>query len=97
METTNQVTINTFCQFHNVESQVIFTFQELGMVEIVEIESEYYLKEEKLSEVEQIIRLYKDLDLNPENVEVVLRLLTKIEILQKENRSLRRQLEERDF
>ncbi len=93
MKTTNQITITTFCRFHGVESSLIFTFQELGLVELVEEESEFYLLEEKVSELEQIIRLYKDLELSPEGVEVVLGLLAKIERLQEENSALKRKLE----
>jgi hypothetical protein len=76
---------------------VIFTFQELGLVEIVQEEAEFYLEEEKLSRLEQIVRLYKDLDLNPEGVEVVMGLLKKIEELQEENFSLKRKLRNREL
>ncbi|WP_113925962.1 chaperone modulator CbpM [Cognataquiflexum aquatile] len=89
---TNQISIHTFCQYHGIESGLIFTFQELGLVQIVEEEAGFFLEEEALSRVEQLVRLYKDLDLSPEGVEVVMGLLGKIEQLQEENRSLIRKL-----
>jgi len=92
MEPTNHISIHTFCQYHGIESRLIFTFQELGLVEIVEEDTELYLEEEKLSRLEQIVRLYKDLDLSPEGVEVVIGLLGKIEKLQEEKRILTRKL-----
>jgi hypothetical protein len=97
MDPTNHISIHTFCQYHGIESGVIFTFQELGLVEIVQEEAEFYLEEEKLSRLEQIVRLYKDLDLNPEGVEVVMGLLKKIEELQEENFSLKRKLRNREL
>jgi len=92
MKPTNHISIHTFCQYHGIESRLIFTFQELGLVEIVEEDTELYLEEEKLSRLEQIVRLYKDLDLSPEGVEVVIGLLGKIEKLQEEKRILTRKL-----
>ena len=93
MEPTNHISIHTFCQYHGIESRLIFTFQELGLVEIVEEDTELYLEEEKLSRLEQIVRLYKDLDLSPEGVEVVIGLLGKIEKLQEEKLILTRKLQ----
>ena len=92
MELTKYISITTFCQYHGVESKLIFTFQELGMVEIVEEDSEYYLEEEKLSQLERIVRIYKDLGLSPEGIEVVIGLLDRIQDLQEENRILKRKL-----
>jgi len=93
MEPTNHISIHTFCQYHGIESRLIFTFQELGLVEIVEEDTELYLEEERLSRLEQIVRLYKDLDLSPEGVEVVIGLLGKIEKLQEEKLILTRKLQ----
>jgi hypothetical protein len=92
MELTKYITITTFCQYHGIESKLLFTFQEMGLLEIVEEESEHYLKEEKLAQLERMVRLYKDLELSPQGVEVVIGLLDKIQDLQEENRSLRRKL-----
>jgi len=88
----NHISIYTFCQYHGIESRLVFTFQELGLVEIIEEEAEFYLEAEKISRLEQVVRLYKDLDLSPEGVEVVMGLLGKIERLQEENLSLIRKL-----
>jgi len=92
MEMTKYISITTFCQYHGIESNLLFTFQEMGLLEIVEEESEHYLEEEKLAQLERMIRLYKDLELSPQGVEVVIGLLDKIQDLQEENRSLRKKL-----
>ncbi|MCL6261676.1 chaperone modulator CbpM [Aquiflexum sp. TKW24L] len=92
METTNYISIQAFCQYHGIESRLIFTFQELGLVKIVQQEADYYLEDDTLSRLEQIVRLYKDLDLSPEGIDVVVGLLAKIEKLQEENQLLVRKL-----
>jgi hypothetical protein len=58
----------------------------------MEEEAEFFLEEKALTRMEQIVRLYKDLDLSPEGVEVVMGLLDKIEKLQEENFTLIRKL-----
>lgn len=92
METTKYISITSFCQYHGIESNLIFTFQDLGMVEIVEEQSEYFLEEEKLSQLERMVRIYKDLELSPNGVDVVIGLLEKVEKLQADNQELRRRL-----
>lgn len=92
MERINHISIQTFCQYHGIESKLVFTFQELGLVEIMEEEAEFFLEEKALTRMEQIVRLYKDLDLSPEGVEVVMGLLDKIERLQEENATLKRKI-----
>ena len=92
METTKYITISTFCQYHGIESSLIFSFRELGLIEINEDAPEPYLKEETLGQLERMVRLYKDLEISPNGVEVVIDLLTKIEKLQEDNLNLKRRL-----
>jgi hypothetical protein len=92
MEGTKYIAISTFCQYHHIESKLIFSFQELGLVEVIEEKSEFYLEEEKLGQLERMVRLYKDLELSPNGVEVVIDLLHKIEKLQEDNLNLKRRL-----
>lgn len=92
MELTNYINITSFCQYHRIETQVIFTFREMGLVEVVESESEFFLEEEKLGQLERMVRLYKDLQLSPNGVEVVMGLLEKVEKLQQDNQELKKRL-----
>lgn len=92
METTNYITINTFCQYHGIERSLIFSFRELGLIEIIENDPEPYLEEETLGRLERMVRLYKDLELSPQGIEVVIDLLGKVEKLQEDNQELKRRL-----
>lgn len=95
MDQNNLVSIQSFCQYHGIESMLIFTFAELGLVKIVEEKAEFFLEEGSLNRMEQFVRLYKDLELNPEGVEIVVDLLGKIERLQEENAALKRKIRSR--
>jgi hypothetical protein len=44
---------------HLISLGHIFAFQDLGMVEIVEEESEYYLEEENPGQLERMVRICK--------------------------------------
>ncbi|WP_373494429.1 chaperone modulator CbpM [Aquiflexum sp.] len=92
METTKFITITTFCQYHGIERSLIFSFQELGLIEIIEDDPEPYLEEETLGQLERMVRIYKDFDLNPQGIEVVIDLLEKVERLQEDNQELKRRL-----
>ncbi|WP_373521744.1 chaperone modulator CbpM [Aquiflexum sp.] len=92
METTKYITITTFCQYHGIESSLIFSFRELGLIEIIEDDPEPYLEEETLGQLERMVRLYKDFELNPQGIEVVIDLLEKVEKLQEDNQELKRRL-----
>jgi hypothetical protein len=50
------------------------------------------MSHEELSKAEKIVRLYKDLDINLEGIEVINQLLYRIEILQGEIISLKNRL-----
>lgn len=92
METTKYISITTFCQYHGIESSLIFSFRELGLIEIIEADPEPYLEEKTLGQLEKMVRLYKDLELSPQGIEVVIDLLTKVEKLQEDNQELKRRL-----
>jgi hypothetical protein len=93
MENKNLIAIETFCTFHKVEHSFIYTIEDAGLIEIIVVDERPFIYEEKLTNLERIVRLYKELDINPEGIGAVLQLLDKIEDLQRENHRLRKKLE----
>jgi hypothetical protein len=57
---------------------------ELDLIEIETIEQVLYLPEDKIGDLEKIIRLNQELRINFEGIDTVLHLLHKIEELQNE-------------
>ncbi|WP_194778023.1 chaperone modulator CbpM [Pararhodonellum marinum] len=88
MKKTEMITIQTFCTYHGVEDSLIYRLEEVGLINVYEIEEQKYLEEDKLSELERLVRIYKDLGLSPEGIDVVVQLLEKIDRLQQENNYL---------
>jgi hypothetical protein len=83
---------NEFCIHHKVEISLIHSLQEYGLIEIISEEGGDYLEEEKLNDLEKVIRLHNELHVNMEDIDVVLHLLEQLEATQKEINTLRNQL-----
>lgn len=83
------ISIETLCNNYNVQITFFRDLQEIGLVEIITIEQSDYIYEEKINEVEKMIRFHQDLNLNKEAIDVVFNLLNKINDLQEELNSLK--------
>ena len=96
MDNKSLITIENFCSYHKVEYSFLSNIKEAGLIEIHFIEENEIIPEDKIPELERIVRLYKELDINEEAVLVVLQLLEKIELLEKENQLLKKRLNRYD-
>jgi len=93
MENKDLIAVETFCTFHKVEHSFIYMIEDAGLIEIIIVDDRPFVYEEKITNLERIVRLYKELDINPEGIGAVLQLLDKIEDLQRENYALKKKLE----
>jgi hypothetical protein len=82
MEANQYIPIDFFCRQHGVEVSVISTLHEYGLIEVLRIEEIEYLPLSELSDTEKMIRLYEELEINPEGIDVVVHLLKRIKEMQ---------------
>ena len=92
MKTDNLIRVADFCVHYEVEFSFLNSLEEHGLVEIIHIDNERYVSEERLAGIEKMIRLHHDLDINPEGIQAVLHLLERIDNLQSELNVLRNRL-----
>ena len=92
MQTENLIAIREFCIHNNIEISFISSLQQTGLIEITTIEETPFISAEQLRQVEQIIRLYYDLDINLEGIESITHLLQRMNAMQDEIISLRNKL-----
>lgn len=92
MESRNLVLITQFCLHHQVEPSLISSFYDFGLIQIVELDNENYIYSDELVKVEKIIRLYEDLGINLEGIDVINTLLDQIEVLKQELLTLNHRL-----
>jgi hypothetical protein len=92
MDTAHMILIDEFCKSHELEISFIRSLEDHGLIEIITIEQSLCIPHEELPKLEQMVRLHRELNVNPEGIDVVNNLLDRIEELNSEIIILRRQL-----
>ncbi|MBI9040693.1 chaperone modulator CbpM [Lutibacter sp.] len=88
----NFIPINTICNKYNIEISFISNLNEYDLIEIVTIEHVEYMHQDKISDLEKIIRIHSELGVNIEGIDVVFNMLSKINELENELNSLKNRL-----
>jgi DUF438 domain-containing protein len=84
MNLENFIPLTQLCTHFEVEMSFFTNLKEVGLIEITTIEQSLYVPEEKVSDIEKIIRMHHELEINLEGIETILHLIEKIEALQSE-------------
>lgn len=92
------ILIETLCMHYEIEVSFVDSLYSLGLIEIHTIEQTRFIPEEKVADLEKMIRIHQDLEVNPEGIDVIFNLLRKINNLRSEladtkNRLIRYELE----
>ncbi len=86
------ILINKLCTHYKVEMSLFSELHDFGIIEILPIEDSYFIHEDKITIVEKVVRIQKDLNINLEGVDTVLNLLDKINDLQIELNTVKNRL-----
>lgn len=81
-----------FCMYHNIEVSFIQSLEEYGLVELTTVEGAGFIDEDKLEDLEKMVRLYYDLHINLEGIDAIRNLLEQMKTLQSEVVWLRNKL-----
>ena len=84
MNTENLILLKTVCTHYKVELSFFKHLNEIGLIEIQIIEQSLYIREDKMYDIERMIRLHHELDVNIEGIDVVFNLLEKMDDLKKD-------------
>lgn len=84
MKTEDLIPVQELCIQYKVEFEFINSLNEIGLIEIIDLEEEHYINKEHLEEVEKLMRLHSDLGINLEGIEAISHLLKRVDELQKE-------------
>lgn len=82
MKNNNLILLNEVCTHCKVEVSFINSLNELGHIEIILEENDQFIHEAQLKSLESLIYFYTELQINIEGIDVIARLLKKIETLQ---------------
>ncbi len=84
MNLENLIAVKSIASHYELEIIFFENLNDLGIIEIITVNEEYYLEHDMIIKVEKVIRIHKDLDINTEGIAVVLNLLEKIDMLEQE-------------
>lgn len=84
MDTKEFIPVNTLCTHHKVTISFFNELHEVGLISIELFEETPYLHSDHLIRVESIVRIYKELNVNIEGIDVIFNLLERIKTLEDE-------------
>jgi len=82
MEIKDFIPVIQLCSHYKVEISFFNELNEVGLIEITTIEQSLYLHQDKINDVEKMIRIHRELNVNTEGIDVVFNLLQKVDDLQ---------------
>lgn len=92
MKTEKLIPIKQLCSHYEVEMSFFKQLNEHGLIEVMNIKRTMYIRPEKITEVERIMRLYHELEINIEGIDVIFNLLQKLNAKENELYLLRNRL-----
>ncbi len=92
MDTQKYIPVVHLCDLYQIEISFFKDLNDIGLIEMVSTENSAYVHEDKLYQVERIIRIHQELNINVEGIDVVMNLLEKVDKLQNEVYSIKSRL-----
>lgn len=89
---TELIIIKKIYQNSRIEPEFLNLLHQEGLIEVMNIDGEEYIQESGLSDLERFARLYYDLSINIEGIDVINNLLNRMNSMEQELYSLRKQI-----
>ncbi len=93
----NLILLSEYCEKSRAELDFLTRLKNEGLIEMEVQNNNYYLQVSQLNDLERFIRLYYDLSINIEGIDVINNLLGKINHMEHELSLLRRRLNAGSF
>jgi hypothetical protein len=92
MATQKLILIDTLCTHYQLEVSFFDALDTMGLIEIQTFEQTKYIPQNKISDLEKMIRIHNELNVNIEGIDVVFNLLQKMDTLQNELNTIKNRL-----
>ncbi len=86
------ILISEFCVYNHVEIEFVYRLEQRGLIETQTIQQVMYVQSEQLPRLEKFVRLYQDLAIHPDDLDVVNDLVERLESLQQQIAQLQNRL-----
>ena len=84
MEEQKLILVETVCTHYQLQFSFIEQLEEVGLISLVRENEVVFISEEKVSDLEKVLRLHEELNVNLEGIDIILNLLNKVGSLQSE-------------
>ena len=78
------IPLQKLCELYKVEMTFFSSLNEIGLIQITTIEDSNYIHQDKINDIEKMIRMHRDLEINIEGIDIAFNLLQKIDELENE-------------
>jgi len=92
MATQDLILIEKLCIHYKIEFSFIDALDNIGLIEIETVDQSKFINQDKIGDLEKMIRLHHELNINIEGIDVVFNLLQKEKKLQEEVNALQNRL-----
>lgn len=93
MHKITSISLLRFCDLHRINEDFVKELHFFGLIELVSIDNNFYLKDDEICLLEKFVRLHKDLNVNVDAIVTIEHLTELISELKEENRKLAQKLE----
>nr|MBC7613626.1 MerR family transcriptional regulator [Pseudopedobacter sp.] len=92
MSQENYIALSTVCRHYEIEMTLFQQLNETGLIEVIEIQESPCIHENKLKNLEKMLRLHQELEINAAGIETIFHLVDRIQNLQQETIDLKSRL-----
>ena len=78
------IPLQKLCELYKVEMSFFSSLNEIGLIQITIIEESNCIHQDKIHDIEKMIRMHLDLEINIEGIDIAFNLLQKIDELENE-------------
>jgi len=71
------IPLQKLCELYKIEMSFFSSLNEIGLIQITSIEESNYIHQDKINDIEKMIRMHRDLEINIEGIDIAFNLLTK--------------------
>lgn len=92
MSKENFIPLHKLCELYKIEMSFFSSLNEIGLIQITTLEESHYVHQDKIIDIEKMIRMHRDLEINIEGIDIAFNLLKKIDELENELISIKNRL-----
>ncbi|HBK41692.1 chaperone modulator CbpM [Proteiniphilum sp. UBA1028] len=89
----NRLRYSECLKIYEVEESFIASLHAVGLIRVIDLEEDRFIEYDDLSDLEQFIRWYYEMDINVEGIDALRHMLKRVQTLQSEIAQLRHELQ----